>query len=68
VSDRTRPFYMLLALGLSICLVGALLMIVGESVVGPEHSGIAAIVGIIGIGIIGLAGSLRAASAGRTTY
>lgn len=47
-----------LALGISICLVGALLMVVGESIVGPDHSGIAAVVGVVGIGTIGTSGIL----------
>lgn len=45
--------YAILALGVSVCLIGALLMVVGESVLGENHSGIAALVGIVGIGIIG---------------
>ena len=47
-----RQSYAVLALGISICLVGAFLMVVGESIVGPDHTGIATIVGIVGIGII----------------
>jgi Na+/melibiose symporter-like transporter len=46
--------YAILALGVSVCLLGALLMVAGESVLGENHSGIAAVVGIVGIGIIGL--------------
>ena len=45
--------YLILALGVSVCLIGAILMVVGESVLGENHSGIAALVGIIGIGLIG---------------
>ena len=37
----------------ALCVIGALLMVVGESVLGGNHSGIATVVGIIGIGIIG---------------
>ena len=47
-----RQSYAVLALGISICLIGAFLMVVGESIVGPDHTGIATIVGIVGIGII----------------
>jgi hypothetical protein len=47
-----RQSYTVLALGISICLVGAFLMVVGEPIVGPDHAGIATIVGIVGIGII----------------
>ena len=55
-----RRSYAVLALGVSICLVGALLMIVGESIVGPDHAGIAAVVGIVGIGVIGSSAMLSA--------
>ena len=50
--------YAILALGVSVCLIGAYIMVAGESLLGENHSSIAAIVGIIGIGIIGLAGAL----------
>ena len=50
--------YAILALGVSVCLLGAYIMVAGESFLGENHSSIAAIVGIIGIGIIGLAGAL----------
>ena len=40
------------ALGLATCLTGALLMAWGEPIVGINHTGIATIVGITGIGII----------------
>ncbi len=43
----------LLALGISVCLIGALLMAAGEGIFGENHSGVAAVVGIVGIGIIG---------------
>ena len=55
-----RQAYAVLALGISICLVGAFLMVVGEAIVGPDHSGIATIVGIVGIGIIGSSGAMIA--------
>jgi len=44
--------YSIFALGVSVCLIRALLMVVGESVLGENHSGIATVVGIVGIGII----------------
>ena len=47
-----RQSYAVLALGISICLVGAFLMVMGEAIVGPDHTGIATVVGIVGIGII----------------
>jgi hypothetical protein len=45
--------YVIFALGVSVCLVGAFIMVAGESVLGESHTGIAAVVGIVGIGIIG---------------
>jgi hypothetical protein len=45
----------ILALGIATCLVGAYLMAFGEPIIGPDHTGIATIVGITGIGIIGTA-------------
>lgn len=41
------------ALGVSVCLIGALVMVAGESILGENHAGIAAVIGIIGIGLIG---------------
>ena len=40
-------------LGIATCLVGAYLMAFGEPIIGANHSGIATVVGIIGIGLIG---------------
>jgi hypothetical protein len=45
-----RQSYAVLALGISICLFGAFLMVAGEAIVGPDHTGIAMVVGIVGIG------------------
>jgi hypothetical protein len=42
----------MLALGVSVCLIGALMMIVGESILGENHTGIATVIGIVGIGLI----------------
>ena len=42
----------ILALGVSVCLIGALVVVVGESILGENHTGIATVIGIIGIGII----------------
>jgi hypothetical protein len=44
--------YALFILGVSLCLLGALLMVVGEGILAENHSGIAAVVGISGIGLI----------------
>lgn len=46
--------YAILALGASVCLSGALIMVAGEAILGENHAGIAAVVGIVGIGIMGL--------------
>ena len=40
------------ALGLAVCLTGAVLMAFGEGLLGENHTGIATMVGIVGIGII----------------
>jgi len=42
----------ILAIGVAVCLVGAFLMGWGDPILGENHTGIARIVGIIGIGII----------------
>jgi hypothetical protein len=38
--------------GIVTCLVGAFLMAFGESIIGADHTGVATVVGIIGIGLI----------------
>ena len=40
------------ALGIVTCLIGAYLMAFGEPIVGLNHTGVATVVGITGIGII----------------
>ena len=45
--------YAILALGAAVCLTGAALMAFGEGLLGENHTGIATIIGIVGIGIIG---------------
>jgi len=47
--------YIILALGIATCLIGAYIMAFGEPIVGPDHTGVATIVGITGIGIISTA-------------
>ena len=44
--------YTIFAVGIATCLIGAYIMAFGEPIVGPDHTGIATIVGITGIGII----------------
>jgi len=42
----------MLALGVSACLLGALLMVAGEAILGDNHTGIASVIGTVGIGLI----------------
>jgi len=42
----------LLALGVLVCLIGAFLMGWGDLILGENHTGVATVVGILGIGII----------------
>ena len=44
--------YVIFVLGVSVCLVGALIMVAGGAVLGESHTGIAEVVGIVGICII----------------
>jgi hypothetical protein len=44
--------YVILALGIAVCLTGAALMAFGESLLGENHTGIATVIGIVRIGII----------------
>ena len=57
--------YAILALGVAVCLTGAALMAFGEGLLGENHAGIATVIGIVGIGLIGLAGSIFAGSSKR---
>jgi hypothetical protein len=41
-----------LVLGVSVCLMAAFLMGWGEPILGKDHTGIATVIGIVGIGII----------------
>ena len=50
-------------LGLAIALFGAFVMFQG-SLFGENNSGIATIIGIVGIGLIGMSGALTSAKAG----
>jgi hypothetical protein len=47
--------YIILVLGIATCLIGAYIMAFGEPIVGPDHTGIATVVGITGIGMISTA-------------
>ncbi len=44
--------YTVLALGVAVCLAGAALMAFGEGLLGENYTGIATVIGIVGIGII----------------
>jgi hypothetical protein len=46
--------YVILALGISVCLMGAALMAFGEGLLGENHTGIATVIGIVGIGFIAM--------------
>ena len=52
--------YMILipALGVAVCLAGAALMAFGAGLLGENHTGIATVIGIVGIGLIGLGGTV----------
>ncbi len=52
----------ILALGAVVCLMGAALMAFGKGLLGENHTGIATVIGIVGIGLIGCAGALMAGS------
>ncbi len=53
--------HVILALGVSVCLTGALVMAAGASILGENHTGIATVIGIMGIGLIGMSGAISAA-------
>jgi len=61
-----RWAYVVLALGVSVCLVGAVIMVAGESFFGESHTGIATVVGIVGIGLIGTSGAIIAGERARS--
>jgi hypothetical protein len=50
--ERMRK-YAILALGVAVSLAGAALMAFGKGLLGENHTGIATVIGIVGIGIIG---------------
>ena len=53
----------ILVLGVSVCLMAAFLMGWGEPILGENHAGIATVIGIVGIGLIGTSGAMFAARA-----
>jgi len=58
--------YVIFALGISVCLIGALVMVAGESILGENHTGIATVIGIVGIGLIGTSGAIIAGEHARS--
>jgi len=56
------------ALGLAVCLTGAVLMAFGEGLLGERHAGIATVIGIVGIGLIGTSGTTLAATLSKRSY
>jgi hypothetical protein len=56
-----RREYVIFALGVSVCLVGAFIMVAGGAILGENHKGIATVVGIVGIGLIGTSGAMLSA-------
>jgi len=67
--EKTRKYAMaILALGLAVCLTGAALMAFGEGLLGENHTGIATIVGIVGIGLIGTSGVTFASTSSKRSF
>jgi hypothetical protein len=58
--------YVIFALGVSVCLVGAFIMVSGGAILGENHTGIATVVGIVGIGLIGTSGAIIAGERARS--
>ena len=56
-----RREYVIFALGVSVCLVGTFIMVAGGAILGENHTGIATVVGIVGIGLIGTSGAMLSA-------
>jgi len=52
--------YVILVLGVAVCLTAAALMAFGKGLLGENHSGIATVIGIVGIGLV--AGSSKKGS------
>ncbi len=49
------------ALGVAVCLTGAVMMAFGGELLGENHTGIASVIGIVGIGLVGTSGATLAA-------
>ena len=59
--------YAILVLGVAVCLTGAALMAFGKGLLGENHTGIATVIGIVGIGLLGLFSVLIAGSSKRSS-
>ena len=44
--------YAILAFGIAVCLMGDVLMAFGEELLGENHTGVATVIGIVGIGLV----------------
>jgi len=60
-----KCLYAILALGVAVCLTGAALMAFGEGLLGENHAGIATVIGIVGIGIVGTFAATFAATSSK---
>ena len=60
-----KCLYAILALGVAVCLTGAALMAFGEGLLGENHTGIATIIGVVGIGIVGTFAATFAATSSK---
>jgi hypothetical protein len=59
--EKMRKYAIVIfALGLAVCFTGAVLMAFGEGLLGENHTGIANVIGIVGIGLIGTSGAIFA--------
>lgn len=50
--------YGILVLGVSVCFMTAFLMGWGKPILGEDHTGIATVIGIVGIGLIATSGTI----------
>jgi hypothetical protein len=64
--ERMRK-YAILALGVAVCLTGAALMAFGKGLLGENHTGIATVIGIVGIGLIATSSKRRSEKANHQT-
>jgi len=60
-----KCLYAIFALGVAVCLTGAALMAFGEGLLGENHAGIATVIGIVGIGIVGTFAATFAATSSK---